>query len=326
MRIAVLSHSLVHPRQQIFFDYFGKTKDVVLLQVKPSSWGPLKAENGFSVKYEGNLTLYEFGEDAEKAIIDFSPDVIYCQAEWWSKQANKSAKLAQRIGCKYVLFAWENMKELREAAFKETIKLSDLVVCGNNRAREIVAAVGCNTVKMPQVGIDTELFKPLTMKKESNLVFIGRTVPEKGVEIITKIAKKLDISLKFISGVPYEKLPKFYNRGQVFISFPYSVPWWTEQFAPYAALEALSCGLPVITSNSGSIPEWLCGCPGVVILQEKDELALEHTLKAINWVDRMPLLSAREGFIIPRFSKEAVSSFLKEILGYVAEGKIGRSV
>lgn len=325
MRIAIIAHSLAHPRQKIFFNHLGTLQDVELLKIGPLSWGALKNAEGFPVTFEGNLANYEFGDDAEKTIADFKPDVIYCQAEWWSKEANRCARFAQKIGCKFVLFVWENMKTPTQDWYKETIKLSDLVICGNNKAREIVTTVGCNTCKLPQVGIDTELFKPMeNVPKDWNLIFVGRPVAEKGINIIQRITKKQNITLELISGVPYEKLPRFYNRGQVFILFSYSVPWWTEQFAPYSSLEALSCGVPVITSNSGAIPEWIGGWPGVVMLQEKDEFALEHTLKAIKWADRHPMLEARE-IIVAKFSKEAVSIYLKEVLRKVAEGEIHKA-
>jgi glycosyltransferase involved in cell wall biosynthesis len=53
----------------------------------------------------------------------------------------------------------------------------------------------------------------------------------------------------FTGYVPYEDLPFFYNASSVFV-----YPSLYEGFG-LPPLEAMSCGIPVITSNVSSIPE-----------------------------------------------------------------------
>ena len=59
------------------------------------------------------------------------------------------------------------------------------------------------------------------------------------------------------------------------------------------------------------------------MLQERDEWALERTLKAIKWEDRVPSYESRE-IVVAKFSKEVVAKILKEVLRKVVEGEVTR--
>ena len=130
--------------------------------------------------------------------------------------------------------------------------------------------------------IDLNRFKPAKRKPNDklNFLFVARLIPPKGVGIVVKLAKifpqyqfnvvgtgpkyqyllslKLK-NLKIIGDIPYSHLHIIYQSNDVFL-FPslYAEGWGR------TAMEAVACGLPVLGSNLGAIPENLS--PKVSIL------------------------------------------------------------
>jgi glycogen(starch) synthase len=150
--------------------------------------------------------------------------------------------------------------------------------------------------------IDTNRFRPCQEKNKKNdtvrLLFIGGFTDRKGVHILAQaiplIVKELDFveftiigsdsagidgfsSMKdymldifkresvldrvTISGfVPYETLPNVYRTADISV-----VPSLYDN-SPYACLEAMACGLPVIGTSAGGMPEYIDdGVSGVII-------------------------------------------------------------
>jgi glycosyltransferase involved in cell wall biosynthesis len=95
------------------------------------------------------------------------------------------------------------------------------------------------------------------VKKEWDVLFTGRQVPEKGVDMITRACQQLSMSFEIVSDRSYFELPEIYNKAKIFCSFPIDTPIWREQSGSYTNLEAQACKIPVVTSNAGAIPEYL---------------------------------------------------------------------
>lgn len=81
MRVVVLGHSLIHARQQIFFDYMNSLDGVDILQIYPKKWGSQEREGGFKVANEGSIREFTFWDDAFEAVRAFSPEILYSQTE-----------------------------------------------------------------------------------------------------------------------------------------------------------------------------------------------------------------------------------------------------
>lgn len=121
--------------------------------------------------------------------------------------------------------------------------------------------------------IDLKRFKPIKRKSNDkiNYLFVARLIPQKGVNIVVKLAKiypqyqfnvvgtgpeyqqltKLKLlNLKLFGDVPYSNLHQYYQANDVYL-FPsqYAEGWGR------TAMEAVACGLPVLGSNLGAIPE-----------------------------------------------------------------------
>lgn len=123
-------------------------------------------------------------------------------------------------------------------------------------------------------GIDHEIFvpgksNPTAQPKQINVLFSGNLSRRKGAHWLLPIADKLDrnINIIYTSGlqpkgqlashrrlrclgsVPYDRMPGIYQNAQILL-----FPTVREGFG-LAAAEAMSCGLPVVTTNCSSLPE-----------------------------------------------------------------------
>jgi glycosyltransferase involved in cell wall biosynthesis len=73
-----------------------------------------------------------------------------------------------------------------------------------------------------------------------------------------------------------QDLWNFYRTLDAFVLPSLSTPYWTEQFG-FVLAEAMACGVPVIGSTSGCIPEVIGECG--IIVEENDSVALAGALR-----------------------------------------------
>jgi len=165
---------------------------------------------------------------------------------------------------------------------------------------------------LPQTGVNTDLFKPMNIRKKGELVFVGRRVPEKGYDMV----QNLGYEVVMPNDVPYEEMPTIYNRGLIHVAPSYATPRWVEQNMPYSNAEALSCGVPCVTTRSGAIPEYLEDCPGVVLIPEKDEGILkdvvDHLLSDKDGLKEMG--RAGREWVLKNYSNKVIAKRLIQIL------------
>jgi glycosyltransferase involved in cell wall biosynthesis len=116
----------------------------------------------------------------------------------------------------------------------------------------------------------------IELRKKYNLVLVG--VPRDGIffDKLNKVIKELKINdqVKQFNKITNNDLPKIYSGAKFFI-----YPSFFEGFG-LPILESLSCGVPVITSNTSSLPE-VAGSAGVLVNPENIEemkLAMEKML------------------------------------------------
>lgn len=82
----------------------------------------------------------------------------------------------------------------------------------------------------------------------------------------------------FIESYPYDKMHEMYNMADIFVLPSIATRTWKEQFG-MALIEAMACGLPVISTYSGSIPE-VVGDAGILV-QANDPRGLYQAIKGL---------------------------------------------
>jgi glycosyltransferase involved in cell wall biosynthesis len=148
--------------------------------------------------------------------------------------------------------------------------------------------------------VDQEVFKPSNRSEakkklhwEGNFVvlFVGRFIEIKGMDILIEVAKSMDkeiyfafigdgplsayikeasvrfSNVMFIGKVNNHSLPLYYNATNIVC-----VPSKYEEGFGRVIPEALSCGTPVLASNRGGIPEALDETVGICLDPTADNL------------------------------------------------------
>jgi glycosyltransferase involved in cell wall biosynthesis len=118
--------------------------------------------------------------------------------------------------------------------------------------------------------------------------YLGRFVPEKGIELLTSAldqvasewralfvgggplearlrdwASRHDGRVRIAGGVSHEKVPSYLNAMDLLCAPSQTTPSWREQLGRMI-IEAFACGVPVVASDSGEIP-YVAGDAGVVV-------------------------------------------------------------
>ena len=114
-------------------------------------------------------------------------------------------------------------------------------------------------------GVGTFLETAKRMLNEHDIVFlVAGGGPYRGK---VRLATKILPNLTYVGPLPNGELPAYYNAADLVV-----VPSLYEEGYARVILEALSCGLPVIASNRGCIPEELDHSVGLLIDPTAEEL------------------------------------------------------
>lgn len=109
---------------------------------------------------------------------------------------------------------------------------------------------------VPEKGVNELLAAAQRWSEKIGLVIIGTGTLENKVE---RLAKKM-VNLTYLGKVSQEKLPLFYSAADLTV-----VPSVHEEGFGRVILESLACGTPVLASNRGAIPEALNPSVGKLI-------------------------------------------------------------
>ena len=188
--------------------------------------------------------------------------------------------------------AGERESERRAAAEQNVIDHASAVVVSTDIEREDIHRLyGSNgtAIEVIPPGVDANLFQPmdkdearkrLDLPDRKTILYVGRVEPLKGLDILLGampllhdtpavhllivggnpeedseferlkiLAKRLDISdiVTFTGSVNQDELPVYYSAADIFV-----LPSWYESFG-LVALEAMSCGTPVVVSRVGGL-------------------------------------------------------------------------
>lgn len=207
-------------------------------------------------------------------------------------------------------FQWMEHYNYRHAAY---------AVAGNHEASRVLQTKGYRgpIAVIPQFGIDPEMFQPAADDPHpaDRLVagYAGGLLPEKGIDLLLAAvaacnralsptnasgwavalagagnerqaleAQAHDLGIeqdvRFLGRMTSTAMPAFYHSIDVLVLPSRTMPNWKEQFGR-VLIEAMACGLPVVGSDSGEIPN-VIGDAGL-IFPEGDAAALARCLERL---------------------------------------------
>lgn len=199
-------------------------------------------------------------------------------AETYTPYTHQAVQLRKRgVVKRLVCTCWEtiphaNEKFARLRTWKaEAYRYIDLFHTPTERAKAalVVEGVDPRKIKVIPYGVDLSHFKPNTKSKIPNtkpvVLTVARPVAEKGIAIFRQLAHELaDVAdFRLVSGVPYADMPAVYQSADLFFLPSQVTSTWEEQYG-MVLVESMACGLPVVSTNTGAIPE-VVGDAGILV-------------------------------------------------------------
>lgn len=184
---------------------------------------------------------------------------------------------------KLICTCWETIPHNNEkfATFRkwklDAYKYIDIFHTPTERAKSalIVEGVEASKIKVIPYGVDLARFhsrvtqRVIPKGRKPVVLTVARFEKEKGMAMITKVAKSFeDIDFLIVGSgthppsgpnirtqeIAYDKIHEMYQKADIFYLPSQTSKNWEEQYG-MALVEAMASGVPIITTDSGAIPE-----------------------------------------------------------------------
>lgn len=201
----------------------------------------------------------------------------------------------------HCLYDFSSQSRLFKALCRWVLNKADVVYTEGKLCKEELIRIGIKKKKifMYQHWVDIKKFYPNPNRPHNKLrvLFVGRDIPEKGIDIIKEVEKKLT-NMRFIyaTNIKAQDMPKYYRMADVLV-----VPsLYSESFAR-VVLEGCACGLAILASNKGSLPELVDSWFGIVFNPTMDNYIkwishFDEHRKDLNMMQRNARRYAEEHF------------------------------
>lgn len=238
-------------------------------------------------------------------------------------------------------------------------RASAVAIAGNAEARDVLVRKGYagEIAVLPQFGVDPSIFRPRTELAEVNgeldekddafhIGYAGGLLPEKGLDLLLRACAELEgdwrltlvgsgealetlrelasecgIGDRVSLGVrlPSGAMPEFYRSLDVLVLPSRTRPNWKEQFGR-VLIEAMACGVPVVGSSSGEIPN-VIGDAGAVF-PEGDFGALRGQLQRLmeDRAARKQLAAAGRQRVLARYTMAEIARRTVAVYNAATEG------
>ncbi len=293
-----------------------------------------------------------------RAAREFAPDVVHLWEEPWSLVALQASGLARRHGAALVLEVDQNILKRLPAPFerirRHVLRRTDLVLCRTQDAASVVRACGyAGPVRPIGYGVDQTVFTPGPAPAAAplQLGYVGRIVEEKGLDDVLEAmaATRADVRLSILGEGPHapalqaraaasglaelvsfrpwgepEAVAAFLRSLHALVLPTRTTAQVREQFGR-VIIEAQACGVPVIGSTSGAIPDVIGG--GGWVVPERDPAALAALFERLAAApeERAARAAAARPNVAARFTHEAVATALSQAWREAASVRAARA-
>jgi glycosyltransferase involved in cell wall biosynthesis len=247
----------------------------------------------------------------ERTVSDARPDVIQVEEEPESATAAVAAEVARRLRLPLVIHSWSpvvpRLGPFARWRRQRTLQRATALLAGNGLARTILARErpGIPLAVLPQHGATPPLTVERHPASEFTMAFVGRLIPEKGLDVLLRACVKLHgrWRLEVIGSGPsqvgleelverlglasrvnwrgalrQEELAPLWPAIDCLVQPSRGTPAWTERWS-YALVEAMAYGVVGVASDAGALPE-IIGQAGIVTPQN-DAPALTAALQRL---------------------------------------------
>lgn len=258
------------------------------------------------LRFNGNFHLHYY-PTLFRELRRLRPDVVHLDEEPYNAATWLGMRSARRLGAATTFFAWQNLYRAYPPPFRwfeQTVYAAcSQAIAGNQSAADVLRRKGYagEVTVLPQFGVDPIHFAPgedTDRDGPTRIGYAGGLLPEKGVDLLLtacaalrgewllriagsgaeklplrRLAEKLGIAarIEWMQRIPSDQMAAFYQELDIFVLPSRTRPHWKEQFGR-VLIEAMACGVAVVGSDSGEIPN-VIGHAGL-IFPEDDVAAL----------------------------------------------------
>lgn len=270
---------------------------------------------GVNFKLNNHITEYPFALGMTDALRHIKPDIIHAESHLFLTTV-QAVRKARRIGLPSVVtvhgvFADRGVAlNFAQYIYLRTLGLevfrgTDRVICLTRGDAEEIARYGCplDKIRLVPNAVDTERYKPRKEWEDDLVVWVGRFVPEKGLEYLVEAAKIVadefrDVRFLLVGYGPLKaKIMKMiYDRGLLGRFVRFTGPLNRDEVAkvlgkaavfvfpslkeglPRSVLEAMACGKPVIGSDISGIGDVVTHGQNGLLIPSRNPKALANAV------------------------------------------------
>jgi glycosyltransferase involved in cell wall biosynthesis len=275
--------------------------------------------------------------------------VVHVDEEPYNLTTFLAMRDARRVGARSVFFTWQNLARRYPPPFswfeRSTFRSASSAIAGNADAGEVLRGRGYSgpISIIPQFGVDPDRFRPPAAPPDESgpfvIGYLGRLVEEKGLLLLVEAlvglgqewrvelyghgplrpalearAAELGLSKRVFvrPPVPSTEVSTLLGRMHVLALPSLTRPNWKEQFGR-VLVEAMACGVPVIGSDSGEIPN-VIGSAGLVF-PEGSVAGLRDCLEQllVSAARRRKLATLGRARVLERFTHQQIAAATVEV-------------
>lgn len=261
------------------------------------------------LRMNGNYHLHFYPTLAAE-LRRLSPDIVHFDEEPYNFSTWLGLGAARRVGAKSTFFTWQNIRRTYPPPFRWMEQSNygrvPVAIAGNQDASDVLRAKGYRgqIEVIPQFGVDPEIFVPNPFRRAPHpfhIGYAGGLIQEKGLDTLIRACAGLrgDWALRLVGGgdqldalrslatqmgvaervqmgerLTSTDMPDFYASLDALVLPSRTLPNWKEQFGR-VLIEAMSCQVPVVGSDSGEIPH-VIGDGGLVFAEGDTDQLRQH--------------------------------------------------